>query len=184
MDVRWKVGAAVAAIVCALVLSASPAAAGVPVLTRKDSAERALVTRINAVRRAHGLRPLRLVSPLSSAARRHASSMGRTGYFKHELHTPKRTSDWTAFGTWIRWYWPGPGYTSWSAGENLAWGAPDLTALRTVRQWMASPPHRANLLAPGWRRVGVAIVHVDDPRNYFGRWNDITLAVAEFGRRS
>jgi uncharacterized protein YkwD len=184
MWVGWKIGATAAAAICAVLLSTSPAAAGTTLLTREDSVERALVTRINLVRKAHGLRPLRLASSLRYAARRHATSIGKVGYFKHDLYTPKRSVDWTPFGTWIRWYWPGPGYRSWSAGENLAWGAPDLTARQTVRRWLASPGHRANLLSAGWRRVGVAMVHVDDPRGYFGTWNDVTIAVAEFGRRS
>jgi hypothetical protein len=49
---------------------------------------------------------------------------------------------------------------------------------------MDSPPHRANLLTPGWRRVGVAAVHVSGPLGYFGAWPEVTIVVAEFGRRS
>lgn len=44
-------------------------------------------------------------------------------------------------------------------GENLAWGVGTLAATRMiVRKWLASPPHRANLLRPGFRRVGVGTV--------------------------
>jgi uncharacterized protein YkwD len=150
----------------------------------RDALEGSLINRMNEVRAAHGLRPLAAATALTKAATRHANSMGAAGYFRHELYTPRRSTTWTAFGNWIRWYWPGPGYRSWSAGENLAWGAPDITSAQTVRRWMDSPPHRANLLTPGWRRVGVAAVHVSGPLGFSGDWPEVTLVVAEFGRRS
>ena len=41
-------------------------------------------------------------------------------------------------------------------GENLAWGQGQLGAARSiVSMWLASPEHRANLLHPGYRIVGV-----------------------------
>ena len=89
--------------------------------------------------------------------------MAGVSYFRHDLYTPARRPVWAPFASWIRWYWPGPGYGSWSAGENMAWGAPDLTARKTMTRWLASPGHRANLLAPGWRNLGVAAVHVRHP---------------------
>jgi uncharacterized protein YkwD len=168
---------------CAGALFAA-APAGAATVTARDSLEAAVVARINDVRVQHGLRKLKVVPRLVKAASRHADSMGGKGYFRHELFTPARAIDWTPFGTWIRWYYPGPGYTSWSAGENLAWGAPDITAAQTVRNWLASPPHRANLLNRSWRNVGLAAVHVRNPAGYFRSWNDVTIVAAEFGRRS
>jgi uncharacterized protein YkwD len=171
----------------ALVLALSgtneaPAAGGT--VTARNGLERTLLERINDVRAAHGLRPLSFSSALNKAATRHVNSMAAAGYFRHELYTPRRSDDWTGFSTWIRWYWPGPDYSSWSAGENLAWGAPSLSARQAVRRWMDSPPHRANLLTAGWRRVGLAAVQVSNPDGYFGDWSDVTIVVAEFGRRS
>jgi uncharacterized protein YkwD len=153
-------------------------------LSGKVSLESALVKRVNAVRRNHGLRPLRIERRLTSAADRHAVSMGKTGYFRHELFTPWRSPRWNWFGRWIRWFYPGPGYSSWSAGENLAWGAPRLTARQTVRAWLKSPGHRANLLRRSWRNVGVAALAARNPGGYFRSWDDVTIVVAEFGRRS
>ena len=164
--------------------SATNAAAADTTLRPRNGLEDSLVNRINDVRAAHGLRALSESSALTKAATRHANSMASVGYFQHDLYTPNKSNDWTGFSTWIRWYWPGPGFSSWSAGENLAWGAPDISAGQTVRRWMDSPPHRANLLTAGWRRVGVAAVHVSDPNGYFGGWSDVTVVVAEFGRRS
>jgi uncharacterized protein YkwD len=109
--------------------------------------------------------------------------MGRSGYFSHDLFTPTRSPRWSLFGRWIRWFYPGPGHRSWSAGENLAWGAPRITARQTVRAWLRSPGHRANLLKRSWRNVGVAAVVVRDPRRYFRAWDDVTIVAAEFGRR-
>ena len=41
-------------------------------------------------------------------------------------------------------------------GENLAWGTGRLASARSiVGAWMASPGHRANLLRPGWNRIGI-----------------------------
>jgi uncharacterized protein YkwD len=169
------------AVTFALSATSAPAAT---IVTARDAREAPLVARMNDVRAAHGLRALSAAPRLTEAATRHANSIASRGYFKHELYTPARSVNWTPYGTWIRWYWPGPGYSSWGAGENLAWGAPDLTARQAVSRWMNSPPHRANILTPGWRRVGVAVVHVSEPLGYFGSWSDVTIAVAEFGKRS
>jgi uncharacterized protein YkwD len=166
-----------------VVLALAPAA-GAADLSDRNALERRTVERINAVRRAHGLRELRVVGRLARAAERHAESMARASYFRHELFTPARSRDWMPFGSWIRWYWPGPGYDSWSAGENLAWGAPRISARQTVSRWMASPGHRANILEPRWRQVAVGAVHVENPRGYYGSWDDVTIVAAEFGRRS
>jgi uncharacterized protein YkwD len=170
-------------LVLAFALSGTSASAAT-VVSARDAMEPGVVERINDIRAAHGLRRLTEASALNNAAMRHANSMGKAGYFKHELYTPSRSVRWTPYGTWIRWYWPGSGYTSWAAGENLVWGAPDLSPRQAVTRWMNSPPHRANILTPGWRRIGIAAVHVSDPLGYFGSWDDVTIVVAEFGRRS
>ncbi len=41
-------------------------------------------------------------------------------------------------------------------GEDLAWGT-RVGAQWAVDQWLASPHHRAVLLRPGFRRVGIGI---------------------------
>jgi uncharacterized protein YkwD len=167
-----------AASACAFALAAGSAAAAD--VAARNSREPGLVTHINAVRAAHNLRALKESALLTSAATRHANSMGNRGYFRHEL---RRKGTWVSFGTWVHWYWPGPDYTAWRAGENLAWGAPDVTPTQVVTMWMNSAPHRANLLG-SWKRVGVAIVHVTAPARYFRDYPEVTIAVAEFGKRS
>jgi uncharacterized protein YkwD len=172
-----------AAAVALAVLSLAPAAGAVTV-SERNPLEPNVVQRINSIRAAHGLRSLTVAMRLTDAANRHARSMGASSYFRHELYTPQRDRAWTSFSTWIRWYWPGPGYRAWSAGENLAWGAPDISASRTVTNWMNSPGHRANILNPLWRFIGVAAVHVDDPAGHYRSWDDVTIVAAEFGSRS
>ena len=166
-----------------LVALTAPTAAPARTISDRDTVEESLVARINSVRQSRGLRPLNVVSRLASAADQHATSMATASYFRHELYTPTSSTGWTSFGTWIRWFWPGPGYSSWSAGENLAWGAPGLSASEAVSRWMASPGHRANLLNPGWHNIGVSAVHVSDPRGYYADWDDVTIIAAEFGAR-
>jgi uncharacterized protein YkwD len=44
----------------------------------------------------------------------------------------------------------------WEAGETLAWGTGVLgTPSSVVKMWMASPEHRAILLSPAFRFVGI-----------------------------
>jgi uncharacterized protein YkwD len=178
-----KLAGCTLAVLALVALVGAPVAGAAPVLREKQTLEANVIARMNAVRRNHGLHTLRVVKRLTTAADRHAGSTAAEGYFSHDLFTPDRSRRWTPFGTWIRWYWPGPGYSSWGAGENLAWGAPGLSASATVSRWMASPGHRANILNPQWRNVGVAAVHVTNPRGYFAQWDDATIVAAEFGVR-
>ena len=166
-------------IVFAALVVAAPA--GATTVVQHNGAENRLVQRINHVRENHGLKPLRVVTRLTHSATRHSNSMANVGYFRHEL---RHNGEWKSFGTWIRWYWPGPGYTSWSAGENLAWGAPGLGVRKTVSLWMHSPGHRANLLNKDWNKIGVSIAHVTNPVGYFKAYSEATIVTADFGRRS
>jgi uncharacterized protein YkwD len=103
--------------------------------------ESSLLSAMNSVRLAHGLQPLRADSRLERAARGHSSRMLRTGSFSHG-----------AFATRIR----RVGVRQPRIGENLAWSTGPLSAARSiVEAWLASPEHRANLLHPGYRLVGV-----------------------------
>jgi uncharacterized protein YkwD len=63
--------------------------------------------------------------------------------------------------------------------ENLAWGQSGLgSPVQTLAMWLNSPPHRANLLARGWRDLGIAV----ERGNMFGR-DGVCLWVMQFGRR-
>jgi uncharacterized protein YkwD len=169
----------VAAIAIAWVmLLAGPA--GAATITPRDAVEPALIARINKVRADHHLPALKAASLLTTAATKHSNNLALVGAFRHEF---RKNGNWFQFGTWIRWYWPGPNYVAWTAGENLAWGAPDITPAQTVTAWMNSPGHRANLLG-AWTRVGVAIVRVNSPAGYYRDYPQVTIVAAEFGKRS
>jgi uncharacterized protein YkwD len=64
-------------------------------------------------------------------------------------------------------------------GENLAWGSRGQATPRAiVRSWMRSPGHRANMLQPRFREIGIGVVRAS-PR---GLGQAATYA-AEFGAR-
>lgn len=165
------------ALACAF-LTPAPAAAA-PTLVAAGSLESAVTARVNAVRQARGLKPLRSRSPLERAAANHARDMAQHGYFAHEW------SSGASFSSWIRRYWPGATFRgSWSAGENLYWSGPTISARQVVRGWMNSPPHRRNLLAAKWRAIGVGAIEMIEPVGDFGGVSRATVVAAEFGYRS
>ena len=104
-----------------------------------SSSETSLVQTINTVRKSHGLAPLRVDVRLVRAARGHSATMMRRQVFVHGSVAAR------ALAQGAR----GPIF-----GETLAW-AQGYTATSVVNQWLASPSHRAVLLRPGFRRVGV-----------------------------
>jgi uncharacterized protein YkwD len=131
----------VAGVAIALIVAGSADAAGTANLTRSESA---LLTVMNQVRIAHGLRPLRADARLEGTARNHSRRMLRTGTFAHGAFTAR-----------IR----RAGVHAPRVGENLAWSSGSLARARTIVElWLASPSHRANLLRAGYRTVGVGAV--------------------------
>jgi uncharacterized protein YkwD len=126
-----------------LATAASPALAGGRVYRHR------LLVVINEVRVEHGLAPLRSSRGLHRAAQRHSSDMVERDYCSHTSPTGSTlyrrivNSGFTRIG-------------SWGAGENLAWGTGTYgTPRATVRMWLASPEHRANLLSRSWGWVGI-----------------------------
>ena len=171
--------ALVAALAAFAALATAPAPAGAATeITAAKRLEAAVLKRMNAVRKAHGRNPLRAAKRLNRAGRAHTVNMARHGYFAH------RWSNGDRYGRWIRRFWPGPDYRSWSAGENLYWEGPSTTARRVVRAWMRSPGHRRNLLSRDWRRVGVGAVRVDDPTGTYSVVPTAFIVAAEYGHRS
>lgn len=140
-------------------LAAVPAAAAactgadtVPASAGAKRATHATLCLLNQQRRAHGLRPLRLDGKLGRAARGHARDMVAKRYFAHESRNG------ATFATRIK----RTGWTkarrSYTMGENIAWGSGSLATPREiVRGWMNSSGHRANILARGFRYIGIGI---------------------------
>ena len=159
--------------------SAPAATAGTSVATTTSVAtalQRLVTAEINAVRRQHGLPRLALSGQLSRAGQEHAQQLALAGYFSHEW------SDGTPFGTWIRRFYPVGAARRWSAGENLAWATPDVTAQQAVEMWLTSPEHRRILLSRSWRQVGLGVIRADGAGGYYGG-KDVVILAAEFGIR-
>ena len=133
---------AVLAVVFGVFALVAPAA-GASVRTARTSAVTTLFQAVNRPRVAHGLRPLRVDTALVRAARSHSAEMLRGNYFAHgDFH-----------GRMVTFHVRGP-----VAGENLAWGNGQYARAATIiREWLASPEHRANLLHAGWTRIGIGI---------------------------
>lgn len=103
------------------------------------SSESSLLTTMNGVRKSHGLPALRIDFHLVQAARGHSADMMRRQYFAHG----------SVAGRIVAAGARGPIF-----GEDLAW-AQGITATWVVTAWLNSPAHRAVLLRPGFRRVGI-----------------------------
>jgi uncharacterized protein YkwD len=131
---------------------------------------------LNAIRVQHGLVPLHLNASLGAAAVQHSREMGADGYFEHNSHDG--TAFWKRIG---RWYGSG-GYGYWSVGENLLWSSPDVSAAGALQLWMNSPEHRANILAPRWREIGVAAVHLGSAPGTYDNL-PVTIVTTDFGVR-
>ena len=136
-----------------------------------------LVAQVNALRLAHGLVPLRVSPSLRAAANVHSTQMARLGYFSHD------SANGGSFSSRIATFYPARGYRSWTVGENLLWASPDIGALRALKMWLASPPHRANLLNPSWREIGLVAVHARSAPGVYGN-APTTIVTADFGTRS
>jgi uncharacterized protein YkwD len=109
--------------------------------TTQTRGELSLVAEVNEVRSAHHLRPLRVDSTLVRAARAYSATLLRTNVFAHGYFAQRIASHGGR----------GPFF-----GENLAWGVGRRASARSiVGSWMRSPGHRANLLRPGWVRIGI-----------------------------
>src|SRR5919197_1017864 len=106
-----------------------------------SSPEASLFSTMNAVRASSGLPRLRVDYNLVRAARGHSADMMHRQYFAHGSVAGR------AVAAGAR----GPLF-----GEDLAW-ATGLTPQWVVDHWLASPAHRAVLLRPGFRRVGIGI---------------------------
>jgi uncharacterized protein YkwD len=113
---------------------------------------RATVCLLNEERAQRGLRKLAPSRRLSSAARSHTTDMVRGQYFAHVSRSGEDAVDRIRDTGYLR------NAGRWTVGENLAWGSGVRgTPGEIMSAWMQSPGHRANILKPGFREVGVGI---------------------------
>lgn len=108
-------------------------------------AEHAIVRQINRVRRAHGLRSVRVDRQLAHVARAHSRAMLAHGLLTHD------SFDGSSFGFRLRRARPRR-----LVGETLAWTpGRSAGAHAVVRLWMHSAVHRAVLMDGALHHVGV-----------------------------
>ncbi|MBA3844666.1 MAG: CAP domain-containing protein [Actinobacteria bacterium] len=151
----------VLAALLALAIPALGSAAATRSAAGVSAPESAVLREMNRVRASHGLAPLRVDRRLQRAARAHTRAMLAANAFVHGSFGP-RMNRFRVTGSLI--------------GENLAWGMGDRgTARSIVAAWIASPPHRANLLGARYRRIGVA-----DLVGHFQGYNGVRVVTADF----
>ena len=126
--------------------------------TTIDRVEVAEVRMINRFRAARGLPVLRIDGTLSTTAVWHARNLGARRMFSHTDYLGRDPFQrLRAFGY--------PSRNTWR-GENIAAG--NAGALATYRQWLNSPPHKANWLNGRYRAIGIARVRVaGSPYGYY-----------------
>ena len=157
--------------------AAAPRAATRNVVTALPALGTQVVAGINAARAQRGLGRLRLSRRLRSAARFHSNEMTRDGFFSHD--SADGSSPWKRLAR----FYPSAGYRRWKIGETLLWYDPGIDAAAVVNAWLSSPEHRAILLAPAFREIGVYALHATAASVYF-QGQEVTVITADLGFRS
>ena len=134
-------------LVTSLALLATPALGQAATKTTKVSSEQQVLVLLNEIRADHNLTPFTTNTQLRNAARAHSADMLKNGYFEHD--GPKESWD-----ARIARYLKSP-----LTGENIAWGSGSYGSPNgIVTQWMNSPTHRAIILTPALKRIGLGLI--------------------------
>ena len=172
-----RILAALAALLVVAVLPSPGSASPRGKTAQVAQLQAALLAQINAFRAGHGLVSLKVSGALRGSADAHSSQMARLGFFSHN------SANGQSFSQRIAQAYSPRGFRSWTVGENLVWGGPDIGAARAFKLWLSSPPHRANLLNSRWREVGLGAVHSTSAPGVYGG-GAATIVTADFGARS
>jgi uncharacterized protein YkwD len=129
-----------------------PGANTVPSALGAGAANHTTLCLLNAQRRAHGLNKLHANGRLHHAAAGYAQLMARRNFFSHVSPSGSTPLSRIKHARYLA------GARSWTIGENLAWATGSLATPRaTVRAWMNSPGHRANILNASFREIGIGV---------------------------
>jgi uncharacterized protein YkwD len=141
METVRRRGAVIALLLVTLTLGgvAPPASA-----SRAADDRRSMTQLTNHSRETHDVRRARIALTISELARRHSLAMARRGYLFH-TDNPERV------------YLDGKTWHVW--GENVGVTGGGLADLEQA--FMASAPHRANILDQRFRRVAIGVVRAD-----------------------
>lgn len=170
--------AAVPAAPAAARTGACPHANVVPTASTLSEARSATMCLVNRQRTKHGLRKLRANPTLNASAGSYAREMVQRSFFDHTSPTGETFVDRIRRDTRYL-----AGALRWEIGENLAWGTGSkATPAQIVSEWMHSPEHRANILRPTFREMGLGIA-LGTPVHAAAASGAATYA-NQFGRRS
>ncbi len=143
--------------------AAAPSAAKSRAAAIVKQRKRALkvLDRVNAARR-QGVcgyppaKPLKYRADLATAARRHARDMARKNYFDHDSRSGSSPSQRARAA----------GYRG-GTGENIAAGYGSVA--RTMRAWLNSPGHCANIMSRSYKHLGIGYAYnaSSDYRDYW-----------------
>jgi len=109
--------------------------------------EEAMVEAVNVERAKAGLKPLKVDDKIRKVARDYSIDMAKNGYFSHESLSGQSPFDRLRAG----------GVIFRTAGENI--GLAPTYELAQIG-FMNSPEHRANILDPNFRHIGIGIIDV------------------------
>jgi hypothetical protein len=127
-----------------------------------------LLADTNTARTSNGVGALSLNAKLDAAAQAKANDMAARNYWSH--NTPEGNPPWT--------FVTAQGYAYQKLGENLAAGFSDEQA--TINGWMASPPHKENLLDTAFKDVGFGFAN--NPNYTSAGGGPMTIVVAFYGK--
>ncbi len=128
-----------------------------PTRTNSSLIRAATLCLINRERRRAGERPLRPNRRLRRAAQAHTESMAFGNYFEHV--GPGGSGGGTPLARLRAVGYISSSRVGYEVGENIAWGTLGLATPRAiVAAWMASPPHRANILDRRYRETGIGVL--------------------------
>jgi hypothetical protein len=137
----------------------------VPTVSAADFTQQ-VIELTNAERINHGLPPLTASTSLTTSAQRYSTLMATVGFFGHIGPD----------GSTLVQRDTAAGYAKWTyLAENIASG--QRSPAEVVAAWLNSPDHRANLLSPRVREIGVG--YFFQAGSFYGSY-----WVQEFGSRS
>ncbi len=128
-------------------------------LASVSNEETALLEQVNRERAKAGQQPLKLSARLAVVARDHSYDMAIRNYFSHNSPDGGGPAD------RIR----SVGLAYERIAENIYMeDFPDLSGMpeRAVKAWLASPPHRENMLSPAFRETGIGVARSSDGKTY------------------
>ncbi len=132
---------------------------GIMRIAQASNFQQDILVLVNAERRKAGLSALTLNAKLSQAAQNHTNDMVAKKYFAHT--SPSGSTMVTRVKA--------TGYVYSTIGENIAAG--NGTAAGTMTQWMNSPGHRANILNPKFKELGVGYAPSTDKYKHY--WTQV-----------